>query len=376
MRRTLRSLPALVAVLGLVGLGGTGCAKKIAVDQIGAQLVAYPEGRRDTLERTPSDLVVWLDAPDVVQDNFSPGGSYTAYRTGPGAVQGQIFDYIEADGYQLFRRESGGGYHLFNDFVMTPYRRWADRAYYATAGGPLVLPPAQFYTFSDAAPPATPLAGYVGRAVISGFSGADYPLTNLGETASGSAIPNIHYTGATSTPDSLIRFEWDPVAGAAGYWVHVYQTRADVQTGDEAVAIGLAAPVAIGKVRDFFVGFIPAPLTSYKLGDPLPLGARVLVYRTLPSLVPVLVRVSAVDAGGNMIATMCTVGDMGAYRETIGATDRIRTFFLGAFIVTPRRPPPPTIATGLSNGAPEVFDSGVPGLTYIRTSASRLSASR
>jgi len=377
MRRTLRSLPALVAMLGLIGLGGSGCAKKIAVDQIGAQLIGYPEGRRDSLDHTPSDLVVWPDVPNLVQDNFSPSGSYFAYRTGAGAVMGQIFDYLEAGGYQVFRRESGGGYRLFYDFVMSPYRRWADPTYYGAAGGATrVMPPAQFFTFTDAAPPATPFAGYVGRAVISGYTSADFPLTNLGQTISGGAIPILHYTGNVSPPDSLIPFQWDPVPGAKGYWIHVYQTRSDIQTGDEAVAIGLAAPVAIGKVRDLFVGFIPAPATSYTLGDPIPAGGRVLVYRKLVSLVSVLVRVSAVDADGNMIAAISTNGDTGAFRETVGPEDRVRTFPLGALIITPRRPPPPTIATGLSTRAPEVFDSGVPGLTYLRTSATALHAAR
>src|SRR4029077_20329593 len=101
----------------------------------------------------------------------------------------------------------------------------------------------------------------------------------------------------------------------------------------------------------------------YRLGDPLPDGGRVLGYRVLQSLIPVLVRVSAVDANGKMIATISTNGDQALYRETIGAEDRLRTFPLGAIIVTPKRPPPPTIATGLPTGASEAIDSGVPGLT-------------
>lgn len=369
MRRPVRSLPAIAAALACLVLVAPGCSKKIAVDQIAAQLMAYPEGRRDTLERTPSDLVVWPDAPNTVADNFSPGGSYLTYRTGAGAIQGQIFDYLETGGYELFRRESGGGYRLFTDFTMTPYRRWVDRMYYATSQGALVLPPAQFYTFADPVPPG-PLAGYVGRAVISGHSSADYPLTNLGETVGGTTIPNLGYSGATASPDSAILFQWRRVTGAAGYWIHVYENRADIQTGDEAIAIGLPAPVAFGKVRDLFVGYIPAPDTSYKLSAALPIGARAMVYRVLTSLVPVLVRISAVDAGGRLIAAIGTNGDFGAYRETIGSEDRLRIFPLGAVIVTPSRPPPPTgPLSARQAGAPESLDSGVRGLTYLRTSA-------
>lgn len=380
MRRTLRSLPALAATLALalVALVAAGCAKKLTVDQIGALLASYPEGSRDSLERTPSDLVVWPDAPNEVTNIFDGDTTtYFAYRTGAGAIQGAIFDYLEAGGYQLFRRESGGGYRLFTDFVLTPYRRWADREYYSAAQGTVVLPPAQVYTFADAAPPAIPLTGYVGRAVISGVSSGDYALTNLGETAGGSAIPGLAYTGAIASPDSLIDLRWQAVAGAAGYWVHVYQNRADIRTGDEAITIGLPAPVAIGKVRDLFVAYIPAPRTSYKLGDALPLGSRVLVYRILAALQPVLVRVSAVDANGGMIATTGPNGDTGAFREAVGAQDRLRTFPLGAVIVTPNRPPPPELATGPASRTPEAIESGVPGLTYIRSgSAALLRASR
>jgi hypothetical protein len=376
MSRTRHLLPVFAAALALLFMGATGCAKKLTVEQIDALLVSYPEGVRDSLERTPSDLIVWPDAPNLVTDNFTPSGSYLAYRTGAGAIVGVIFDYLEAGGYQLYRRESGGGYRPFTDFIMTPYRRWSDRAFYAAAQGTVVLPPAEFYTFTDAAPPATPIAGYVARAVISGASSAVDPLTNLGETTRAASIPGIPYTGAISSPDSLIDLSWQAVAGAAGYWVHVYQTRADIRIGDEAIPIGLPSPVAIGKVRDLFIGYLPAPATSYKLGNALPAGGRVLVYRVLPALTPVLVRVSAVDANGRMIASTGPNGDTGAFREAVGLVDRFRTFPLGAVVVTPLRPPPPEGPSGAVNRGPEVIESGVPGLTYIRSgSASLLRAS-
>jgi hypothetical protein len=383
MSRTLRLLPALTAALALVLLGATGCAKKLTMTEIGDLLVSYPEGTRDTLERTPSDMVVWPDAPNLVTDNFTPSGSYLAYRTGAGAIQGAIFDYTEAGGYQLFRRESGGGYRPFTDFIMTPYRRWADRVYFGTALGTVVLPPAEFYTFADASPPAAALEGYVARAVIAGASSAASPLTNLGETPSAASIPGIAYTGSVSSPDSLLDLHWRAVPGADRYWVHIYQNRADIRTGDEAIPIGLPSPIAIGKVRDLFIGYFvkpdPAtpPPTSYKLGNVLPPGCRVLVYRVLPALTPVLVRVSAVDSTGRLIATTGLNGDFGAFREAVGLQERFRTFPLGAVAVTPLRPPPPNVANGAVNRGPEVIESGVPGLTYIRSgSASLLRSSR
>ena len=55
----------------------------------------------------------------------------------------------------------------------------------------------------------------------------------------------------------------------------------------------------------------------------------------------VLVRVSAVDSTGRMLATTGLSGDMGAFREEVGQDERFRTFPLGAVVVTPLRPPPP-----------------------------------
>jgi len=83
MRRTLGSLPALAAMLGLalIALIAAGCAKKVAVDQIGALLMRFPEGTRDTLERTPSDLVVWPDIPNLVIDT---GGTISPTAPAPG----------------------------------------------------------------------------------------------------------------------------------------------------------------------------------------------------------------------------------------------------------------------------------------------------
>ena len=134
---------------------------------------------------------------------------------------------------------------------------------------------------------------------------------------------------------------WDAVAGAAGYWVHIYQKRADIRNSEEAMALAMPSPIASGKARDLFIGFFPAPRTSYKLGDAVPAGSRVLVYRVLQGLQEVLIRVSAVDAAGRMIATTGSAGDLDAVQERFGQVDRRRIFLLGATKVTPDRPRPP-----------------------------------
>jgi len=280
-----------------------------------------------------------------------PTRTFTVYRSGPGVMHGLIVDYVQASGYQMFRQEDGGGYRAFSDFALAATKRWSDRSYYGGAAGTVVLPPAQLYAFADLTPAAIPLRGYVGRAVVAGVTGSGYPLTNHGAAPDTTGIPSLRYTGLTglpgnpdsgpAPPDSLIAMSWDAVPGAAGYWVHIYQKRADIRASEEAMVIAHPSPIAAGKARDLFVGYFPAPLTAYKLGSPVPAGSRVLVYRVLIGLQEVLIRVSAVDASGRMIATTGSAGDMDAVQERFGQIDRRRTFLLGAKKVTPDRPIPP-----------------------------------
>lgn len=353
-----RSLPAmtLLAMAALM-VAAVGCSKKIPSGPFGSYLVAYPEGIRDSLERTPSDLVVWPDVPlkvfEVGSDTIVfPARTFTVYRSGPGVMHGEIMDYVQASGYQMFRDENGGGYRSFNDFPLSPERRFTDRSYYGSAGGALVMPPAQFFPFSDATPAAITERSYVGRAQVTGVTGSTYPLTNRGTTPDTTAIPDMQYTGLTglpgdpdsgpAPPDSLLALSWSTVPGAAGYWVHIYQKRNDVHTSSDALTIAQPAPLATGKVRDKFIGFFPAPITAYKLGDPVPPGSRILVYRVLIGLQEVFIRVSAVDASGRLIAAISTSGDLDAVSERFGQVDRRRTFLAGAKKVTPARPLPPS----------------------------------
>lgn len=339
----------------IAALAAPGCEKQLPSGPIGDYLVDYPEGQRDSLERTPSDLVAWPDVPLSVLETSSdpnvPPRTFIVYRSAPGVMHGMIADYVQSNGYQMFRSEDGGGYREFTDYSLNATRRWSDRSYYGTLSGERVLPPAQFFSFSDVAPPAIPLRSYVGRAVLSGLSGADYPLTNLGATPDTTAIPSMRYTGLTgfpgdpdtgpAPPDSLLALSWEPIAGAASYWVHIYQKRADIRSSDEAIANAHPAPIASGKARDLFIGTFPAPIIAYKLGNPVPPGGRVLVYRVLLGLAEVLIRVSAVDASGRMIATISSDGDLDEVQEGSGPVQRRRTFLIGAKKVTPGRPIPP-----------------------------------
>lgn len=341
LRRIAALLAAIAALAAL-----TGCARKLtSVDEA---LVAgvYPEGVRGTGAQTPSDLVVWHDAGIAVVLDADPDSVVAeVFRVREGAPVGLVFDYINAGGYQMFRRETNGGFRAYEDFVRTPTKRWTDHDYYGGATGTVVLPPAQLFEFGDQAPPGTAMPAYIGRALLEGLSSAEYPLTNLGQTVAGASLAALQYTADETPPDSLITMSWSPVAGAAGYWMHIYSRRGDLVPGFETIRTGLPSPIATGKVRDFFIGYVPASFTSYKLGDPVPAGGRVLAYRIINGFQEVLVRVSAVDADGRMLATTLT-GTNTNYAETglilNGAETAVR-FPLNARVVVPQRPPPPEL---------------------------------
>ncbi|MBI1795579.1 MAG: hypothetical protein HYR74_00850 [Candidatus Eisenbacteria bacterium] len=344
MQRRLTS-PLTLLLLATAVIGAPGCAKKLTTPDAGLIAGSFPPGVRDSLDRTPSNLTVWPDTPLPVYDANSGLLLYTAYRSQAGAYVGEITDYTGATGYQMFRREGNQAFSMFQDFALTPTRRWADHDYYGTANGTLVLPPAQLYEFADPVPPAVADPAYVGRALIAGLTGAAYPLTNLGVLTPGVPIDSMAYTGSSSPPDSLVGLTWQAVPGAVGYWVHVYQKRSDIRDGSEVVVTALPAAIATGKVRDFFIGYFPASVTSYKVGSPVPTGARVLVYRILAGQSAVFIRVSAVDATGRMIAT--TLGpdsDTDATHQNIGGQDVSIRYSINARRVTPQRPLPPPIA--------------------------------
>lgn len=343
-RTTLRTTLLLVAVAALATVAG--CARKLtSVDEA---LVAgvYPEGVRGTGAQTPSDLIVWEDAGIAVVLDADPDSVVArVFRSREDAMVGVVFDYINSGGYQMFRREANGGFRAYEDFVRTPTRRWTDHNYYGGASGTVVLPPAQLFEFGDPAPPGTAMPAYIGRALLEGLSSAEYPLTNLGQTVAGAGLATLQYTADETPPDSLITMSWNPVAGAAGYWLHIYSRRGDLVPGFETIRTGLPSPIATGKVRDFFIGYMPASVTSYKLGEPVPAGARVLAYRIINGLQEVLVRVSAVDANGRMLATTLTDTNAG-YAETglilYGEEAAVR-YPLNARSVVPQRPPPPEL---------------------------------
>ncbi len=313
----------VLAALAAACLSATSCSKKS---------VLLPN---DGLEGIPSgsQLVVWRDTPSqdsVFADLGAAGPSpddtlisvHDIYYAGPGQVQGMIFDYTAADRFDVFRRESGA-FRPFKDFSITPSKR---------------LPKGEtdLFRFLDQ-PPTAGSEDYIGRGLVEGVGPASAPKTNVGVVGAGRVSGNLQYIGPTGIRpdirplDSLLTMEWNPVPAAAGYWVHVYQLTD--QGGEQIVLSGTPAPVYVDVVRDYLMAYLPAPTTSYHIGDPLPPGGRIVTSRLLVNGLDYQVRISAVDANGQLIAYTGTAGAYGIFR---GETT-YRKFPLGSAIVHPNR---------------------------------------
>jgi len=311
-RSPLRRIAPLAAVI-LVALAMAGCTKKIT--SVDASYTA-PEGQRSADAR----LIVYPDAPVTVHtytDNLpdGPGEEDVLLSTeqvyvAPGALHGLIMDGTPASGYQVLRRESNGGFAQLKDYVLTPVALFLESQWEA-------------YTFDDVRPSGFSPPSYEGRGVLAGTVTPTSPLTNVSALV-GSEIPTLRYTGDTTPPDSNITMSWEAVPGAAGYWIQIHQFKGD----SEAQLLAAApAPFIPANVRNYFVGYVAAPATEYKIGEP---GALVLTQRVLLWDVEYLVRVSAVNDQGEMIAF--TRGNW----QTIRATGTYRSYQVGATKVTPK----------------------------------------
>jgi hypothetical protein len=287
---TRRSLLALTLGAAALAFAAAGCAEKLT--EVDPQYA--PEGTFSPDAR----IIVYPDVPQVVQiytDNIPEGPdtsdvllSETVVRaTGPGAIQGAIVDGTTASGYQVLRRESNGGFRSIKDFTLTPLRRWIDSEF-------------ELYRFADDSPSGFSPATYVGRGVVGGAVTTNSPLTNPGQLGA-ATLDELVYTGLRTPYDTLITMSWQAVPGAAGYWLQIFQNTGNT---DQSVRTGIPAPFATTSIREYFVAYVTAPADSYKIGrDP----GEVLYRRPLLTGNEYLVRVSAVDPGGRMLAT--TYGD-------------------------------------------------------------------
>jgi len=317
LRSPLRRIAPFAAVI-LMALAMTGCTKKVT--SVDADYTA-PEGQYSADAR----LIVYPDAPITVETwtDLLPDGpgqedvlaSTEQVSIAPGTLYGLILDGTPASGYQVLRREGNGGYAQLKDYVLNPVVRFLDSQW-------------ELYTFSDSRPSGFSPPSYMGRGVVAGVVTPASPLTNASELMS-SDIATLRYTGESAPSDSNITMRWQAVPDAAGYWIQIYQFNGG---STEAILRSVQpAPFVLNQARNFFVGYVAAPATEYKLGEP---GAQVLMRRTLLHAVEYRVRVVAVNGRGELLAF--SYGDWEYIREP----GRYFRFRVGAAKVLPTLPTP------------------------------------
>lgn len=222
-----------------------------------------------------------------------------------GTIQGLVIDGTEANQFEILRREPGGGYRAYQDFDLMPIRKWIPEQWEA-------------YQFLDHDPSSFQPPSYIGRGVVDGLESKLAPLSNEARVASGT-LGNIDIN-VTAAPDTISIVNWTQVTGATDYLIHIYEFRfASVSQQQKS---GLPSPLYVGQSRDhFLLWFHWQPGMSvprYKLGDSasvninaMPAGtpsdlttlyARDLLPQPEPVVGTPIIRISAYDADGRMIA--------------------------------------------------------------------------
>ncbi len=312
-----RAITAFALIALAAGLAG--CAKKTtAVDPSQTSLEGDPNGT--------AKLIVYPDLETFALRflDFAPPGpgpedqlaSTDLGRAGvQGTYHGVIVDQSIAESFQVFRSEDGGGLRELKDFPVPPSTRLLDTG---TA----------LYAFDDPDPSRPTPAIYQARGTTAdGRTSANAPVTNLASIGD-SLIANLDCeivpTGILI--DTAFTVRWTPVAGAAGYWLQVFQYRSDLRTFEEQFLSTVPAPLFVGKSRDFYLAYIPAGTNQHTLFQP---GATVYARRAPRFGQSYFVRLSAVDANNRMIAF--SYGDLGVLSVDLGYL----VYPLGALVVVP-----------------------------------------
>lgn len=322
--------PSRLAFAALVLLGlaaASGCSKKVTSADPGYTKL---EGQTSGTSRLYAWPVSTVEITTYIDDHKPVGPPTIAsdsvddvvdvknvYAVDPaGTIETMLIDGSKATGFQIYRTSTNGGLELMRDFVLTPVRRWLDSQY-------------EVYQINDPKP-SSGTGAYVARGILAGQATSESPLTNVAIAQRTPAPQTLVYTGESTPRDSLFQMSWGAVPGATGYWIHVYQFRSEA-TNEEKVASGSPSVIWPGKVRDFFVGFVPAPATSFKLGART--GALVLTQKAPLFGQEYLVRITAVNDDGEIVAYM-----KGSNQYLIDSDKFYRGFGLAAFKVLPTKP--------------------------------------
>lgn len=284
-RTTFHRLTIAVLTLSLAAaLAASGCSRKLASDP-GFTL---PEG----VPSADAQLIMSTDQGNPINVYHGVGGggvvydsTFQAYLRSPGITIGMLMDGTNSNGFEMLRRQSSGSYASIKDFTIEPVDRWLESHWEA-------------YVFYDGSSSSYAPPTYIGRGVLAGATSRTSPLTNEAVLMS-APIGTIQYTGTHFPIDTVFTISWNRVPGATRYWIEVFGFRNDVRDIAELFPIGTKTAIAVGKVHNYFVGYVDAPTTSYLLGGP---GARVFVDQPLLPSNEYRVRVAAVTADGQLLA--------------------------------------------------------------------------
>jgi hypothetical protein len=283
-----RSVLALIAIAA-VAISAFGCSKKLTVDST----YTTPEG----VPSPNSKLIVYNDSGlTVYAQHESPPGSKNwitdstqiVHVVGPNKILATLLDGTGASGFQILRKESGGGFAPLKDFPVTPVAKWLDGHWEAY----------QFH--DDHTTPFVPET-YIGRGLRSGVVTPQSPLTNPA-TLENVNVTKVGYTGFLFTTDSLFTISWTPVPGATDYWIQIFNFGVNIVDQTEKFPYGVPAPITTGKIHTFMLAHVVPPTNVFIVGS-----TPAIHYEAMLGGLNYRVRVCAVDGAGRMIA--CTGGD-------------------------------------------------------------------
>ena len=220
------------------------------------------------------------------------------------------------------------------------------------------------FHFVDTSPSGYSPASYVARGIVEGIVNVRSPLTNL---ASPPAAPlaNINLVARWWNPSpastfnpkfgsAKIKLKWDLVPGAVRYILHVYDFRGDLHSDYERFLSGTPAPFYDGQSSDIFFGFVPGSVNFMFVGDSSRTDITTITARPLAPGNSYLIRLTALDAAGHMIAMSqgdpnpqraYADGSMGVQRLVLG-NNTYMLYRLGATTVRDTTPPPPPPGSG------------------------------
>lgn len=300
--RSRRPVRAAMAVAFLAMVAGLySCAPKIT--KIDASYT-MPEG----VVTSDASLLLWGDQPTIagVYGDLVPADPDTLdtlittlrfQRYDSRTLHGLIIDRTQADAFQLFRRESGGGVRQFANYQATRTRQW-------------LAAQTEAYHFVDPAPSNYSPATYIGRGVVEGVVSPNSPLTNAA-TPTLAGLINIpvravwwNNRDATRGPvfgAPKIKVKWEIVPGAARYLLQVYEFRGDLRSEEERILSGTPAPIYDGQSSDIYFGYVPGNVNFLYVGDSTRTDLVTIQQRPMASGSFYVVRVAALDANDRLI---------------------------------------------------------------------------